>query len=614
MGHYKSNLRDVTFNLFELLGPGSGYGASPFEEYDRPTVSSMLTEVERLARENLSSSFVEGDRTPPTFDPSTHSVTMPPGFAADYQRWMDSDWWQLQVPAELGGQAAPATLIWATAEFVLGANPALWVYASTPTVARVIAGNGTERDQSIARILLERRWTGTMVLTEAEAGSDVGAAQTNAVLNPDGTWDLEGTKRFITAGDHDMSENILHLVLARPVGVEGLGGPGTKGLSLFLVPKYDFDPVTGELTGRRNGVRVTGLEHKMGLHASATCELSLGGDEPARGWLLGEVHQGMAQMFDVIEYARMMVGAKAVATLSTGYLNALEYARTRVQGPDLTQSRDATAPKVNIVQHPDVRRSLLTQKAYAEGLRSLLLWTASWRDRAARKWYAGDDAKMESGVNDLLLPVVKGYGSERSWVLLGTESLQTLGGSGYLVDHPLEQYVRDGKIDTLYEGTTAIQGQDLFFRKIARDSGRTLQVVLDEVRAALTDVDPRLAAEHVALKSSVEDLEAVVDRLLKQAAAAAGANGRTIYDVGLNASRLLTMLGDLLVAWLLVRSASIALIALDSQPSETDRHFYTGKIAAARHFCRLILPHVSAERRICESTDLTIMDLNPAAF
>ncbi|MGY4103639.1 acyl-CoA dehydrogenase [Nocardia sp. R16R-3T] len=614
MGHYKSNLRDVTFNLFELLGPGSGYGAPPFEEYDRPTVSSMLTEVERLARENLSSSFVEGDRTPPTFDPNTHSVTMPPGFAADYQRWMDSDWWQLQVPAELGGHAAPATLIWATSEFVLGANPALWVYASTPTVARVIAGNGTERDQSIARILLQRRWTGTMVLTEAEAGSDVGAAQTNAVLNPDGTWNLEGTKRFITAGDHDMSENILHLVLARPVGVEGVGGPGTKGLSLFLVPKYDFDPVTGELTGRRNGVRVTGLEHKMGLHASATCELSLGDDEPARGWLLGEVHQGIAQMFDVIEYARMMVGAKAVATLSTGYLNALEYARSRVQGPDLTLSHDATAPKVKIVQHPDVRRSLLTQKAYAEGLRSLLLWTASWRDRAARKWYAGDDAKMESRVNDLLLPVVKGYGSERSWVLLGTESLQTLGGSGYLVDYPLEQYVRDGKIDTLYEGTTAIQGQDLFFRKIARDSGRTLQVVLDEVRAALTDVDPRLADEHVALKSSVEDLEAVVDRLLKQAAAAAGANGRTIYDVGLNASRLLTMLGDVLVAWLLVRSASIALIALDSQPSETDRHFYTGKIAAARHFCRLILPRVSAERRICESTDLTIMDLDPAAL
>ncbi len=261
-----------------------------------------------------------------------------------------------------------------------------------------------------------------------------------------------------------------------------------------------------------------------------------------------------------------------------------------------------------------MRRSLLTQKAYAEGLRSLLLWTASWRDRAAQKRDTGEDATVESRVNDLLLPIVKGYGSERTWILLGTESLQTLGGSGYLADHPLEQYVRDAKIDTLYEGTTAIQGQDLFFRKIARDSGRTLQVVLDEVRSTLAHLDPRLAEEQVAMKAAVEDVDIVVARLLQQAAHSARTDPCAIYDVGLNTSRLLIMLGEVLVAWLLIRSASIALAALDGNPSESDRHFYTGKIGAARHFCRLVLPHVAAERRICESTDRSVMDLDPAVL
>ena len=276
-----------------------------------------------------------------------------------------------------------------------------------------------------------------MVLTEPDAGSDVGAGRAKATANDDGTWNITGVKRFITSGESDLCDNIVHLVLARPVGVEGVGGPGTKGLSMFIVPKHHFDPETGELTGERNGVYVTGVEHKMGIKVSNTCELTfgdpgVGGGEPARGWLLGEVHNGIAQMFQVIENARMMVGTKAIATLSTGYLNALEFAKERVQGADLTRAADKTAPRVTITHHPDVRRSLMTQKAYAEAMRSLVLYAASWQDRVMVAEHAGERDELAMAVNDLLLPIVKGYGSERSWVLLGTESLQTFGGSGFL--------------------------------------------------------------------------------------------------------------------------------------------------------------------------------------
>ena len=240
-----------------------------------------------------------------------------------------------------------------------------------------------------------------MVLTEPDAGSDVGAGRTKAVKQEDGSWHIEGVKRFITSGDSgDLFENIFHLVLARPEGA----GPGTKGLSLFFVPKFLFDFETGEL-GERNGVFVTNVEHKMGLKVSATCELSFGQHGiPAKGWLVGEVHEGIAQMFDVIEQARMMVGTKAIATLSTGYLNALEYAKERVQGADLTQMTDKTAPRVTITHHPDVRRSLMTQKAYAEGLRALYLYTATFQDAAVAKALHDVDAELAVKVNDLMLP------------------------------------------------------------------------------------------------------------------------------------------------------------------------------------------------------------------
>src|SRR5208283_5041160 len=273
---------------------------------------------------------------------------------------------------------------------------------------------------------------------EPDAGSDVGAARTKATEQADGTWQIEGLKRFITSADSgDLFENIFHLVLARPVGAE----PGTKGLSLFFVPKFLFDPETGEI-GERNGVFVTNIEHKMGLRGSATCDLAFSATGvPAKGWLVSDVHGGIKQMFQVIESARMMVGTKAIATLSTGYLNALEYAKERVQGADLVLMADRTAPRVTIIHHPDVRRSLMTQKAYAEGLRALYMYAAAHQDTAVAERVSGADHEMAHRIDDLLLPIVKGMSSERAYEVL-TESLQTLGGSGFLCGHPLPQYAR----------------------------------------------------------------------------------------------------------------------------------------------------------------------------
>ncbi|MBA3783807.1 MAG: acyl-CoA dehydrogenase, partial [Nocardioides sp.] len=386
MSHYKSNLRDIEFNLFEVLGLDGVLGQGPFAEVDGETAREILAEVDRLAREDLAASYVDSDRNPPVFDPKTNTAPLPESFKKSYQAWMDAEYWRLSMPTELGGTPAPSSLNWAIGELVLGANAPIWMYGAGPAFAAVIHRNGNDRDKRIAQHVVDHRWLTSMVLTEPDAGSDVGAGRTKAVANEDGSWNITGVKRFITSAEADISDNVLHMVLARPEGVDGVGGPGTKGLSLFLVPKYHFDQETGELTGERNGVYVTNVEHKMGIKVSNTCELtfgdtSVGGGEPARGWLLGEVHEGIAQMFQVIENARMMVGTKAIATLSTGYLNALDYAKERVQGADLTQAADKTAPRVTITHHPDVRRSLMTQKSFAEAMRALVLYTATWQDQ-----------------------------------------------------------------------------------------------------------------------------------------------------------------------------------------------------------------------------------------
>jgi alkylation response protein AidB-like acyl-CoA dehydrogenase len=632
VSHYKTNLRDIEFNLFEVLGRDQVLGTGPFAEIDGETARSILGEVDRLAREELATSYEDSDRNPPVFDPATSTAPLPESFKKSYRAWMDAEYWRLQIKEELGGTYAPSTLNWAVAEMVLGANAPIWMYGCGPAFAGVIDRNGNERDKRIAQLIVEREWGTTMVLTEPDAGSDVGAGRAKATANEDGSWNIEGVKRFITSGESDLQENIIHMVLARPVGVEGVGGPGTKGLSLFIVPKYHFDHQTGELTGERNGAYVTNVEHKMGIKVSNTCEVTfgdpgVGGGEPAQGWLLGEVHNGIAQMFQVIENARMMVGTKAIATLSAGYLSALDYAKTRIQGADLTQSGDKTAPRVTITHHPDVRRSLMVQKSFAEAMRSLVLYTASWQDKVQIAEHEGttdtDEVKLAMAVNDLLLPIVKGYGSERSWVLLGTESLQTFGGSGFLQEYPVEQYVRDAKIDTLYEGTTAIQGQDFFFRKIVKDQGQALGHLAKEIETFIASEagNGRLKVERELLATALEDANAIVGHMINDLMSADPSSEtgeiRNIYKVGLNTTRLLMVLGDVVCAWLLLRQAEVALEKLggdEGSVAAKDKAFYEGKVAAAQFFAQHNLPRISAERAIAESTDLSVMDLDEASF
>jgi alkylation response protein AidB-like acyl-CoA dehydrogenase len=607
MGHYKSNLRDIEFNLFEVLGRQDLLGSEYFPEIDEQTARGIIDEVNRLATGPIADSFAEADRNPPVFDPATSSVRMPEAFKKSFQAFMDAEWFRLELPAALGGTQAPRSLHWAVAELILGANPAVWMYASGASMAHALWRMGTPEQKRFAAQAIERKWTATMALTEPDAGSDVGAGRTRAIAQPDGTWHIEGVKRFITSAEHDMAENIFHLVLARPEGA----GAGTKGLSMFLVPKF-LVSADGEL-GERNGVYATNVEHKMGLKASTTCELTFGEGRPAVGTLVGDVHDGIRQMFVIIEFARMMVGTKAIATLSAGYLTALDYARSRVQGADLTRSTDKTAPRVTIIHHPDVRRLLMLQKAYAEGMRALVLYTATFQDALLIAEAQDRPDELASAVNDLLLPVVKGVGSERAYEML-THSLQTLGGSGFLQDYPIEQYIRDAKIDSLYEGTTAIQGMDLYFRKIVRNEGKALGFLLGQIRefATAESGNGRLKAERAALARAADDVEAMVTSLHGFLVESAQQPAE-IYRVGLNTTRLLLALGDLAIGWLLGRQAEIAQARLDEGPG-ADQAFYEGKIAAARFFAATVLPRLAAEREILESTTLDLMDLPEEAF
>jgi hypothetical protein len=360
-------------------------------------------------------------------------------------------------------------------------------------------------------------------------------------------------------------------------------------------------------------VYVTGLEDKMGLNVSATCEVNLGEKEPAVGYLLGDVHQGIAQMFKIIEFARMMVGTKAIATLSAGYQQALAYAKTRVQGGDMKVMNDKASPRVTIIKHPDVRRSLMVQKAYSEGMRALILYTATIQDEIELAKAAGDSEKIETmeKLNDLLLPVVKGFGSEKSWTLLGTESLQTFGGAGFTRDWPLEQYVRDAKIDTLYEGTTAIQGLDFFFRKVVKDGGRSLGLLGKEIQA-FAETGGAHAAEKQALLKALGDLNGIIGVLVGHAMASQEKSDE-IYKVGLNTSRALMAVGDIIISWLLLRQADIAAEKLAAGAGK-DADFYTGKIASAKFFVSTVLPHITADRKIVEATDSAIMEIPETAF
>lgn len=605
MGHYRANTKDISFVTKRVFPPSQSVREA-FPEFDEETFDVVVEEVAHLAETVLADTFAVGDRRPAQYNPETFSVTLDPEFAASYRRLMDAEFWRLDLPEELGGSSAPPSLRWAVAEMLLGANPPLYFYMAGPLFAAIVHALGTEEQKRWAKLIADKQWGATMVLTEPDAGSDVGAGRTTATLQEDGSWHIEGVKRFITSGDHDLSENIVHLVLARPVGIEGVGGPGTKGLSMFLVPKFHVDLDSGNL-GERNGVYATNMEHKHGMNASATCELSFGlNGKPAVGWLIGDVHDGIAQMFHIIEYARMMVGTKAIATLSTGYLTALEYAKTRVQGQRIT-AMDRNSERVPIIQHSEVRNMLLLQKCYAEGLRALVFYTASWQDRiaAADKGITNpDDPSREEmhQINDLLLPVVKGVGSERSYEML-VLALQTLGGSGYLQDYPIEQYMRDAKIDTVYEGATIQQAMDLIYRKVLKNRFAAFQLLMADLEPRVHDVSPELQGTRQAVEEAAARIQLMLTSIGQMALDAQAGNPSRLDAIGLNSTRVLYAFGDWLVGAMLLIEAEAASRLVENGDPAVDTYgadYLKGKIAAAQFFSSSVLPRLESDLKSME--------------
>ena len=611
--HYKSNLRDAFFNLFEVLDIGrTVLGQGPFAHLDEATIRDSIIQLEKLATHELAASFVEGDRVPLKFDDKTGSVTLPPGVVKSLKAWFDGGWHMLECPEHLGGVGAPPSVCWAVAEMTSGSNPSVAFYGFGTFIARVIDALGTPSQRArFAQHTLDNHWGGTMQLSEPQAGSDVGEARCKAVHVKDDLWELTGTKCWITNGDFDSTDNIIHLVLARPEGKDGAPArPGTKGLSLFIVPKVWVNE-DGSL-GERNGVTTTSIEHKMGIKSSATCVMDFGGERPAKGFLVGDVHDGIAQMFRVIEQARMFIGVKSMSTVSTAYLNALAYAKDRVQGGDMLRIMDKTSPRVRIIQHPDVRRMLMMQKCLAEGMRALCLYGASVQDQVELRGGHGavtsdETKKALEKRNDFLLPLIKGYNSDKGYQLLNS-ALQVFGGAGYTQDFPIEQYIRDQKIDTLYEGTTHIQALDLIFRKIARDNGETMMSLFAEIQQLVDSNDggDALKFERESLGKAAAQVQGIFGVMMPRMA-------ESLYHVGLHANRILFSLAEVVIGWLLVRQAVVALKKLP-EANAADKDFYEGKLAAVQFYCKEVLPEIALHKKIIEGGDLALMQVSEFAF
>ena len=593
MSHYRSNLRDIEFNLFELFRVQDYMGTGPFGQMDEGSARTLVLEADRVAGDVFAESFSEGDRTDLRLEDG--EVRLPAGTKRSIDAYFDGEWHRLMLPDHLGGMGVPPSLTWAVSSLFLGANPAALCFTSAPSWAALLDPVVTDEQRTRFLVpMVERRWGATMVLTEADAGSDVGAGRTKAVPAGDGTWHITGVKRFITSGEFDWPENIVHMVLARPEGA----ALGTKGLSMFFVPRFWVEE-DGTL-GERNGVMATKLEDKLGVRGSATCELTFGEHTPARGVLVGEVHEGIRQMFRIMDFARMFFGAKAFETLSTAYLHALEYARVRVQGADLAEALNPAAAPVPIIRHPDVRRMLLDQKAFAEGLRALYLYAASLDDLILLDPDNKDLAKRR----ELLVPLIKGYGPEKAYELLAL-SMQVFGGSGYMRDYPIEQYLRDLKIDTIWEGTTGIQALDLVFRKIAKDQAVTLGRLFEDIRVTAKG-NGQLEDSRLRLAHALEDVEVMLGTMV-------GFLGESVYLIGLNATPFMSALSELVVGWLLLRQAEVASEAVESS-SGRDRAFYEGKLAANDWYNRTVLPRLAASRTVLSNTTLAPMEIPEEAF
>ena len=590
---YTVNLRDLHFVLFEQVGTSALTKLPPFRDYSESDFKMVVDEAVRFAREVLAPVNRPSDEQGCTF--SSGQVSVPGGIRSAWQAYREAGWICMNGGAEHGGQGLPTTVAIAAGEVFTGSCLSLALCSLlTQGVIHVLERFAPEEMQNIyLPKLFGGDWTGTMVLTEAQAGSDVGASKTRARKAASGShYLIEGEKIFITCGDHDLAENIVHLVLARVEGAQA----GTKGLSLFVVPKLRVgdDGSLGEL----NDVRCTGIEHKMGIHGSPTCTMSFGEDGDCRGYLLGDEGQGIRIMFHMMNEARIDCGVQGSALANTSFLNALSYAQQRVQGSTLADARNPEAPRVTIDKHPDVRRMLLTMKAYSEAMRGFLVSTARLIDISEHSENEEERAEARARL-ELLTPICKAHCSDMGFMVCNL-AIQAYGGFGYLTDYPVEQALRDVRIASIYEGTNGIQAMDLLGRKLPMKGGKVFQGYLEEIltlTGALDD-DPRLGEAARGLTRAVKALGGAARHL--------GALARENTDEAfLHASSLLSVMGDCALGYTLLQQAQIArarLTALLSDaPSQAavagspEATFYAGKIDAARHFAATVLPPRTAE-------------------
>jgi len=590
---FRSDLRSLRFALFDQLHLDDLLGKGPFQAFSRDEVEMVLGEVDRFCKEVTGPLDLVGDRVGCRFEAG--KVFTPPGFKEAWRKLYEAGWYQLAAPENYGGQGAPFTLHVVVAEQIAGSNCAFGSYPGLALgAAEVIHAFGTkeQKDRWLGK-LFGGEAGGTMCLTEPHAGSDVGSATTTARRLPDGTYAIRGTKIFITAGDHDLTENIIHLVLAR---IEGAPA-GTKGLSLFIVPKVRAD-------GTPNDVATGSIEHKMGLNGSATCVLNFGENDGCVGELVGtEEHVGMPQMFRLMNGARIGVALQGLAVASTAYLNALEYARERKQGSHVTRWKDPTAPRVPILNHPDVRRMLLDMKARVEGIRALVYKLALHKDRA-HVIGGSDDVKTayHAGQVELFTPVIKAYASDQAFRICET-AIQVYGGAGYLKDHPVEQYCRDSKVFSIYEGTNHIQAMDLVGRKLGQGGGAAFRTFLGEVSSFVgaNQTHPAIGTDAQALGKAADALGASAMKLL------GWFQSGQMERVPLAANRFLEMMAETAVAWLLLDAARIA-----SERGEDP--FYQGKIQAARYFVRNVLPETMCKAKILATDDASALEIPDGGF
>jgi alkylation response protein AidB-like acyl-CoA dehydrogenase len=602
MAQVISDRRDVDFVLHEQLGVEALSRHSRFAEFNRKTVDLIVNEARNLAVKEILPTQKLSDEEGCRFE--NGKVTVPECFHRAYRLFREGEWLAMCENPEWGGQGMPATVAMAASEFFNGANYAFMMYPGlTHGAGKLVETFGTDKQKKrFLEKMYTGQWGGTMLLTEPQAGSDVGALETSAVDNGDGTYSITGSKIFISSGEHDLMENIIHPVLAR---IEG-APPGTSGISLFLVPKIWVND-DGSL-GEPNDVVCTGIEEKMGIHGNATCSLTLGGKGKCRGLLLGQENKGMRAMFLMMNEARLLVGLQGVACASCAYMYALSYARERLQGRHLLKSRDKSAPQVPIIQHPDVRRQLLTMKVYVDGMRSLLYylaWCADRRDISEDP----EEKDRYQGIIDVLIPIAKGYGTDRALEVC-SQGIQVYGGYGYIREYPMEQLLRDCRITPIYEGTNGIQAMDLLGRKLGLKEGRAMMDLLARMQQSVAE-----AKKIDALQNMAETVEAAVGKLI--------VTGQNIGNLAASAEVMnafafahpfMEAAGDVVMAWMLLWRAVVAARKLEKGAKKKDVAFYNGQIKTAEFFIHALLPATFGKMDAISAANGAAVEMDEASF